>query len=119
MTCVSHDDKECLRSQREDRMSSSMREVDKVFTTKIRTKCTKEKNKDSYKNKHYKTVAQINKTVILENSCPSSLAPSDEKAEFSPPATKKLRSSPRLKPLDQTPTSTWDREHLSIRQAST
>ncbi|GBN54101.1 hypothetical protein AVEN_69432-1 [Araneus ventricosus] len=40
-------------------------------------------------------------------------------AEFSPPAAKKLLSSPRLKPLDHTLTSTWDLEQLSIRQEST
>ncbi|GBN42947.1 Vitellogenin receptor [Araneus ventricosus] len=40
-------------------------------------------------------------------------------AEFSPPATKKLLSSPRLKPLDHTLTSTWDLEQLSIRPEST
>ncbi|CAH1100008.1 unnamed protein product [Psylliodes chrysocephalus] len=34
-------------------------------------------------------------------------------------AKKNLRSSPRIKPLDQTLTSTWDREQLSIKQAST
>ncbi|GBM90880.1 hypothetical protein AVEN_46374-1 [Araneus ventricosus] len=39
-------------------------------------------------------------------------------AEFSPPATKKLLSSPRLKPLRQTLTSTRDRDQFSIRQAS-
>ncbi|GBM25090.1 hypothetical protein AVEN_173824-1 [Araneus ventricosus] len=42
MTSVSQEDKEFLRSQREDRMSSSMRGVDKVFSSKIRTKFAKE-----------------------------------------------------------------------------
>ncbi|CAH1108376.1 unnamed protein product [Psylliodes chrysocephalus] len=61
----------------------------------------------------------MSNTVILEDSYSSSSAPSDEKDEFLPPAKKKLHSSPRLKPLDQTLTSTWYREQLSIRQAST
>ncbi|XP_053560768.1 uncharacterized protein LOC128651812 [Bombina bombina] len=91
MNRVSQEDKEFLRSQREDRMSSSMSGVDKVFASKIRTKCTKEDKKDSYKNKQYKAITEINKTVILEDSSPSSRAHSDEEAEFSPPATKKLR----------------------------
>lgn len=119
MTSVLQEDKEFLRSQRADRMSSSMSGVDKVFASKRKTKCTKEDKSDSYKNKHYKAIAEINKTVILEDSSPSSSAPSDVEAEFLPPSTKKLRSSPKLKPLDQTLTSTWDREQLSIRQAST
>ncbi|CAH1099025.1 unnamed protein product [Psylliodes chrysocephalus] len=89
----------------------------KVFVSKIRTKCTKEDKNDSYKNKHYRAIAHMNKTVILEDSSSSSSAPSDEEDEFLPPAKKKLRSNPRLKPLDQTLTSTWDREQLSIRQA--
>ena len=42
MTSISQEDKEFLRSQRGDRMSSSMIGVDKVFVSKIRTKCTKE-----------------------------------------------------------------------------
>ncbi|CAH1104455.1 unnamed protein product [Psylliodes chrysocephalus] len=114
LTTLSEEDKAFLRSQREDRMSSSMTGVDNVFVSKIRTKCTKEDKKYSYKNKHYRAIAQMNNTVILETS-----APSDEEDEFLPLAKKKLRSSPRLKPLDQTLTSTWDREQLSIRQAST
>lgn len=55
------------------------------------------KKKDSYKNKHYKAIAEINKAVILEDSSPSSSAPSDKEAEFSPPAMKKLHSSPRFR----------------------
>ncbi|CAH1108320.1 unnamed protein product [Psylliodes chrysocephalus] len=61
----------------------------------------------------------MNKTVILEDSSSSSSAPSEEDNEFLPLAKKTLRSRPRLKPFDQTLTSTWDREQLSIRQAST
>ncbi|CAH0561738.1 unnamed protein product [Brassicogethes aeneus] len=108
---VSQEDKEFLRSQREDHMSSSMGGVDKVFASKLSTKCRKEEKKESYKNKHYKAITEINKTVIMKDLSSSSSAPSNEEAE--------LRSIPRLKPLDQTLTSTWDREQLSIRQAST
>ncbi|CAH1099713.1 unnamed protein product [Psylliodes chrysocephalus] len=98
MTSLSKENKAFLRSQREDRMSSSMTGVDKVFVSKIRTKGTKEDKNDSYKNKHYRAIAQMNKTVILEESSLSSSATSDEKDEFLPTANKKLRSSPRLKP---------------------
>ena len=72
MHSVSQEDKEFLRSQREDCMRSSMSGVDNVFASKIRTKCTKEDKNDSYKIKHYKAIAEINKTVILEDSSPSS-----------------------------------------------
>ena len=53
----------------------------------------------------------------MEDSSTSS-APSDEEVTFSPPATKKTRPNSKVKPLDQTLTSTWDREQLSTRQAS-
>ncbi|CAH1100911.1 unnamed protein product [Psylliodes chrysocephalus] len=60
------------------------------------------------------------KTVILKDSSSSSLSVlSDEEDEFLPPAKKKLRSSSRLKPLDQTLTSTWNQEQFYSRQAST
>lgn len=42
MNSVSQEDKKFLRLHREDRTSSSMGGVDKVFASKIRTKCTKE-----------------------------------------------------------------------------
>lgn len=90
MTSVSQEDKEFIKSQREDRMSSSFSGVDKGFASKMRTKCAKEEKNDSYKKKHYKAIAENNKKVILEDSSPSSSEPSDEEAEFLPTATKKI-----------------------------
>ncbi|CAH1114629.1 unnamed protein product [Psylliodes chrysocephalus] len=111
MTSLSEEDKAFLRSQREDQISSSMTGVDKVVVSKIRTKCLKKDKNDLYKNKHYRAIAQMNKTVILDDvSSSSSSAPSDDEDECLPPAKKKLLLSPRLKLLDQTLTSTWDRE---------
>ncbi|CAH1102758.1 unnamed protein product [Psylliodes chrysocephalus] len=103
ITSLSEEDKAFLRAQRENRMSSSMTGVDKVFVSKIRTKCIKEEKNDL--SKHYRAIALMNKAVILKDSSSSSSAPSNE-------AKKTLRSSPRV-------TSTWDRKQLSIKQAST
>ncbi|CAH1112497.1 unnamed protein product [Psylliodes chrysocephalus] len=62
--------------------SSSMTGVDKVFVSKIRTKCAKEDKNDSYKNTHYRAIAQMNKTVILEDLSLSSSTPSGKEDEF-------------------------------------
>ncbi|KAJ2950924.1 hypothetical protein O0L34_g5293 [Tuta absoluta] len=119
MSGVLLEDKEFLKSQRKDRMSSSMSGADKVFASKTQTKRSKENKIQSFKNKHYKDIAEMNKIVTLEASTSSSSSPSDEEVIFSPPAMKNSRSS-SVKPLDQTLTSTWDRAlQLSTRQAST
>lgn len=43
MTSVSHEDKEYFRSQRKNHMSSSISEVDKVFTSNIKLSVQKRK----------------------------------------------------------------------------
>ena len=73
----------------------------------MRTKCTKEGKND------YEAIAEFNKKVILEDSAPSSLAPSDKEAEFLPLATKK-----KFNALDKILTFTWNQEQLTIQQAS-
>ncbi|XP_077155302.1 uncharacterized protein LOC143817697 [Ranitomeya variabilis] len=69
--------------------------------------------------KHSKEIAKMHKTVIVEHSVSSPSSSIHEEDEFSAPPVKKSYSGRRLKPLDHTLTATWDREQLSIRQAST
>ncbi|KAM4041451.1 uncharacterized protein ACNLHF_012478 isoform 1-T2 [Anomaloglossus baeobatrachus] len=117
MNSVLEDDKAFLMSQRENCMSSSMSGVDKVLASQIRKKKINTEKKEACMMKHYKEITKMNKTVIVEYSSLSSS--SHEEDEFSVPPVKKSCAGRRLKHLDHIFTGTWDREQLSIRQAST
>lgn len=112
-------DKEFLISQREDRMNSSMSGVDKLFSSKIARKLKRQEQMDAFKVQHYKAVNEVNKTVTSVTLTHETVSSSsDEGDEFSAPRAKVPRPDGKMLPLDWTLTTTWDREQLSNRQAS-
>lgn len=114
---VLEEDKAFLSSQREDRMSSSMSGVDKLHLAAVKRRDRKAANFAAQKRKHSEDIRTARNTVVLESSSSSS-ASSDEQEELAAPLPPKKVQCCRQKYLDPTLTSTWDREQLSVRQAS-
>lgn len=72
-----------------------------MFRFKSRKKDDKRKKIKIHIKKHYKDITETNKVIALEEEDSSSpSAPSEEEAEFLPPAKKKVCPSSKIRPLD-------------------
>ena len=115
MSNVLQEDKAFLSSQREDRMSSSVIGVDRAHARTQKRKTDQSVMFEAQKRKHSEEIIKMNKTVVLESSSSCS---SDEQDKVLASYKPKKVPRRRLKPLNPTLTATWDREQLSVRQAS-
>ncbi|KAG0704764.1 hypothetical protein GWK47_002736 [Chionoecetes opilio] len=116
------EDKSFLISQREDRSSSSMAGVDVAEVAKEKKKKEAAKKLENRKRKQEaKTERLLEKVPYPRSGLSSSSTTSseDDDGDFKAPATKLSRRAPTNKlSLNIELTSAWDREGLSVRQAS-
>lgn len=119
---VLDEDRQFLLSQREDRMTSSMGSLDKVQLAASKKNEEAARKYDDRKRCHKATVQQLMEKAPIPHSSSSSASDSGSTDhEFKIPLRKCSQRPPKRKAtvsLDVNITSCWDRERLSVRQAS-
>src|SRR6267154_597686 len=96
-------------------MSSSVIGVDRAHARTQKRKTDQSVMFEAQKRKHSEEIIKMNKTVVLESASSCS---GDEQDKVLAPYKPKKVPRRRLKPLNPTLTATWDREQLSVLQAS-
>jgi hypothetical protein len=117
---IPEEDKEFLRSQREDRASSSIAGVDQTSVKKQERACLKRKREDDRREREAAAVSSmLAKDVALEASSESSSSTEyDDDAFLGPtPAKSPCRRRPANK-LNKEMTLSWDRDNMSVRAAT-
>ncbi|KAG0724518.1 hypothetical protein GWK47_040439 [Chionoecetes opilio] len=116
------EDKSFFISQREDRSNSSMAGVDVAEVAKEKKKKEAAKKLENRKRKQEAETERLLEKVPYPRSglsSSSTTSSEDEDGDFKAPATKLSRRAPTNKlSLNIELTSAWDREGLSVRQAS-
>lgn len=118
---VLDEDKRFLLLQREDRTSSSMAGVDTIELAKEKRKKEAAEKLENRKRKQKAEMDRLQEKVAPPQYGMSSSSSSseDEGGDFRAPKKKSPRQAPMQKPsLNPELTSVWDREGLSVRQAS-
>ncbi|KAG0722968.1 hypothetical protein GWK47_043521 [Chionoecetes opilio] len=119
---VKDEDKEFLRSQREDRGESSMAGIALVTAKKVEKQVERGTRLKRLREREDSDIARLTeRTEIPSQSSSSSSSPvstTSSPARGSRSQRKKLKQSPSISVKDLNLISTWDREKLSVRQAT-
>ncbi|KAG0711437.1 hypothetical protein GWK47_020605 [Chionoecetes opilio] len=119
---VMDEDKEFLRSQREDRGESSMAGIDLVIAKKVEKQVERGTRLKRLREREDSDIARLSERAeIPSQSSSSSSSPvstTSSPARGSRSQKKKLKQSPSISVKDLNLISTWDREKLSVRQAT-
>ncbi|KAG0727484.1 hypothetical protein GWK47_034566 [Chionoecetes opilio] len=119
---VTDEDKEFLRSQREDRGESSMAGIDLVTAKKVEKQVERGTRLKRLREREDSDIARLTaRAEIPSKSSSSSSSPvstTSSPARGSRSQRKKLKQSPSISVKDLNLISTWDREKLSVRQAT-
>lgn len=118
---IPEEDKEFLRSQREDRMSSSMAGVDQTSVKKQERAWLKRKREIDRRETEAAAVStmRLEKDVILETSSESSSSTESDDDTFLGPTPAKVQRLHRpANKLNKEMTLSWDRDNLSVRAAT-
>ncbi|KAG0724873.1 hypothetical protein GWK47_039711 [Chionoecetes opilio] len=119
---VKDEDKEFLRSQREDRGESSMAGIDLVTVKKVEKQVERGTRLKRLREREDSDIARLTERAeIPSQSSSSSSSPvstTSSPARGSRSQRKKLKQSPSISVKDLNLISTWDREKLSVWQAT-
>ncbi|KAG0730304.1 hypothetical protein GWK47_028506 [Chionoecetes opilio] len=120
---VKDEDKEFLRSQREDRGESSMAGIDLVTAKKVEKQVERGTRLKRLREREDSDIARLTERAEIPSQSSSSSSSSPVSTTSSPARgsrsqRKKLKQSPSISVKDLNLISTWDREKLSVRQAT-